>query len=240
MQKIYIFIIVCFWKVFSIAQIDTLHVHYFPSNQVSTIAVLTNNFEGYAKAFSQSGEEIYSSSIRRFAGHESVEFKHYESGGVREAKFSSAPDAGIQWYKSKTTFDEAGKIIGFHEDSHEQLIAPQIRIVRPEVQEVAACASIHENKIIVHNHIRQSIEYVLIQRGERNSQMIKSKQNKEVATYISAEITQEPTQFYKIEVHSTKRFKKKFEIVIQMEKRSDVLTFYHYHIVKSHEMGKDY
>lgn len=240
MNKITLFLISFCFSFAAMSQVDTLHIHYFPTNQVSTITLLKNNMEGSAKAFNQLGDEIYSSNIRRFAGHESVEFKHYESGGVREAKFSSAPDGGIQWYKSITTFDEAGNIVGFHEDSHDQRITPQIRVVQPAVQEVAVCALIHENKIIVHNHSRQSIEYILIQRGERTSHLIQSGEHKEIASYISAEITQEPTQFYQAEVYFQKKnTKKKLKTMVETERKGNVLTAYHFHVFQSSAKAKN-
>lgn len=224
----------------SFTQKDTLYIHYFPTNVISSIIVLEDSKEGFAIAYNLLGKEIYSSNIRRFAGHESVEFKHYESGGVREAKFSSAPDGGIQWYRSTTTFDQAGNIIGFQEDSNEQLSAPQMRVVQPIVQEVAVCALIHENKIIVHNHSRHSIEYILIQRGERTSHIIQPGEHKEIASYISAEITQDPTQFYQAEVNFQKKnAKKKLKTLVETERKGNVLTAYHFHVFQSSAKGKN-
>jgi len=217
-----------------LSQIDTLEIHYFPSNKVSTITILKNKLEGSAKAYNKDGAEIYSANVRNFGGHETVEFNHYESGGVREAKFSSAPDGGIQWYKSKTTFDESGNIIGFQEDSNDQLSIPQIRVHEPIVQEAAVCASIHENKIIVHNHSRHAIEYIVIQRGERKSYLIQSGEQEEVVSYISAQITQDPSQFYQTEVNFQKRrLTKTLKTIVEKNKKGSLLTEYNFHVFES-------
>lgn len=96
---------------------EIIHHHKFPNGKTSTIAVIKDNREGYAKAFNFKGEEIYHRSIRRFAGHASVTFHHYPSGMVKKADYSSHPDAGIQWYRTYTYFDENGKVTAEYEDN---------------------------------------------------------------------------------------------------------------------------
>lgn len=78
-----------------------------------------DNRWGKARAYNRKGELIYERELRRVAGHSSVQFTYYESGAVKTASWSSAPDAGIQWYKSYTTFSEDGKITGETSDSYE-------------------------------------------------------------------------------------------------------------------------
>lgn len=106
------FVFGCFFSL-GFAQKDTiLHQHKFPNGKTSTICVLKDDREGYAKAYDFSGKEIYHSYIRRFGGHASVSFKHHANGMVREAHYSSHPDGGIQWYNTWTTFDEQGNKTG--------------------------------------------------------------------------------------------------------------------------------
>lgn len=103
-------------QVFS--QNDTIiHQHKFPNGKTSTIAVLKDNRDGYSKAYNFEGKEIFHSYIRRFGGHASVSFKHHENGMVKEAYYSSHPDAGIQWYRSWTYFDENGNKTDERHDS---------------------------------------------------------------------------------------------------------------------------
>lgn len=66
--------------------------------------------QGYAKAFNKEGKEIYAETTSRSGLISSVHFTYYESGAVKKAEYSSHPDAGIQWYRKMTEFDEEGNI----------------------------------------------------------------------------------------------------------------------------------
>ncbi|MBK9190409.1 MAG: hypothetical protein IPM77_02320 [Crocinitomicaceae bacterium] len=66
--------------------------------------------QGYAKAFNKEGKEIYAETTSRTGLISSVHFSYYESGAVKKAVYSSHPDAGIQWYRKYTEFDEDGNI----------------------------------------------------------------------------------------------------------------------------------
>jgi hypothetical protein len=96
---------------------EIIHHHKFPNGKTSTICVIKDDREGYAKAFNFKGEEIYHRYIRRFAGHASVHFQHHPNGMVKKAEYSSHPDGGIQWYRSYTHFDEQGNITSEIEDN---------------------------------------------------------------------------------------------------------------------------
>jgi hypothetical protein len=96
---------------------EIIHHHKFPNGKTSTICVIQDNREGYAKAYNLKGEEIYHRYIRRFAGHASVHFTHHPNGMVKKAEYSSHPDGGIQWYRSYTHFDEQGNITSEIEDN---------------------------------------------------------------------------------------------------------------------------
>lgn len=139
----FIFFIFAAW-----GQQDTiLHHHKFQNGKTSTIVVLKENREGYAKAYNFQGKEIYHSDVRRFAGHASVTFKHNDNGIVKEAYYSSHPDGGIQWYRSWTTFDDQGNKIGERVDNWDDqvtvpthripdslLYSPTVPRVKPDVQ----------------------------------------------------------------------------------------------------------
>ena len=115
---------------FSWSQNDTIvHLHKFPNGKTSTIIFIKEFQEGYAKAFNFKGEEIYHNHVRRFAGHATVTFKHHPNGMVKEAHYSSHPDAGIQWYKSWTTFDDQGnKLREEHQNWNDRVTVPHHRI----------------------------------------------------------------------------------------------------------------
>jgi len=73
--------------------------------------------QGYAKAFNKEGKEIYAENTSRTGLLSSVQFSFYESGAVRKAEYNSHPDAGIQWYRKITEFDEDGNITNVMEMS---------------------------------------------------------------------------------------------------------------------------
>lgn len=80
-----------------------------------------NNYgeQGYAKAYNYKGIEIYSKPTSRSAMLSSVHFSYHANGAIKCAEYSSHPDAGIQWYRSFTYFDEYGVQTGFSEMSHD-------------------------------------------------------------------------------------------------------------------------
>src|ERR1041385_8977966 len=64
-----------------------------------------------ACAYDQAGDKIYEQELRNFAGHSPVWFTYYENGAVKKAEWSSAPDAGIQWYKNISNFSDSGTLL---------------------------------------------------------------------------------------------------------------------------------
>lgn len=183
-------------------QVDTTHIHYFKNGKVSTITTLNKNQSGKALAFNQNGEIIYEKEVRRFAGNAMVYFKHYESGAVKEAHYSSHPDAGIQWYKSQTYFDEEGNITKENEDSHDRLTTipfpREVKITEPQTQpnqpnkpkkEVSVCASIHSNTTLFINHTKYELTLELKMHNEKRKIILKSGETYTGPEYISAEIS---------------------------------------------------
>jgi hypothetical protein len=71
------------------------------------------------EVFNKNGDKVFEGYRRNTAGHSSVQLTYYENGGVHKINTSSAPDAGIQWYKSNRILDEEGNIIHFEEYSNE-------------------------------------------------------------------------------------------------------------------------
>jgi hypothetical protein len=138
---------------------------YFQNKKVSTkVCYDKDNRWGRASAYDRTGKEIYSKEVRRVAGHASVLFSYYPDGAVSVAEYSSAPDAGIQWYRSTTWFSQDGKIT--REESHsnddlERVSVPvefrkqdEQKVVQqtpPPAQNPAACAVIYETVLMVIN-----------------------------------------------------------------------------------------
>jgi hypothetical protein len=210
---------------------DTLHVHRFTDGRLSTISILSDNFWGYAAAYNREGKEIYRSEIRRVGGSSGVTFKHYPSGAVMQASYSSHPDGGIQWYKYYTFFDEHGNITKEEEDSYERMISPSYTItikdstqmqhppaVAPMVvptkkvqdtipkvapkKEIVACASLHQNQVWLVNHSRKTIYVTIEQRGITETHKLKPGSKLEGPKYVSAEVTSPVNHNMRISYHS--------------------------------------
>lgn len=129
-----------------------------------------DNRWGKAIAYSRDGRQIYERALRRVAGHSAVEFTYYESGAVKAARWSSAPDGGIQWYRSFTTFSEDGKVISETHDGYDergpQLLyhrpgehVPQKHVVSPPPPKttVAECAVIYSSEFWFTNYTPHSV-----------------------------------------------------------------------------------
>lgn len=74
------------------------------------------------EVFNRKGQKVYEGYRRNFAGHSYIDLTYHENGGVKKIETSSAPDAGIQWYRSKYVLDEDGNVIDFQKQSHESLM----------------------------------------------------------------------------------------------------------------------
>lgn len=77
---------------------------------------------GKATAFNKKSEIIYEKDLRTIGGHASLSFSYYPNGAVQKAEWSSAPDAGIQWYNTTDVFDENGKKISHTENNYDDYL----------------------------------------------------------------------------------------------------------------------
>ncbi|MEO8067308.1 MAG: hypothetical protein ABI599_06415 [Flavobacteriales bacterium] len=94
----------------------TVVLHYFTTGQLSTKQWMdTDDRWGHSWAYAMDGREIINYQTRKIGGHASVYFSYYPNGAISKAEVSDAPDGGIQWYRSTTTYDERGVRIGFTE-----------------------------------------------------------------------------------------------------------------------------
>lgn len=164
------------------AQIDTLHIHYFPNGEISTFFYIDNSLlRGKALAYNFEGEVIYERETRRMSGSAGVSFTHHKNGLVHTANFSSHPCGGIQWMRIYTIFNEKGEKVSEKEEVHDPLrpspylkapdsvytIKEKIRPVRKtepvtptpkqREKEVVQCAGMHQNHTTVINHTRFKI-----------------------------------------------------------------------------------
>ena len=146
-------------------------LHYFITGQPSTVEWTDKDGRfGRSRALKRDGTVIVDHHTRRIAGHASVHFEYHPNGAVSKAEFSDAPDAGIQWYRSTTTFDDQGNRTGFSEQGHDDLhyiphpgttftqpvepFGPTEEPVREP--EVAICQKLFVNEVFVVNSTRET------------------------------------------------------------------------------------
>ncbi len=96
---------------------------YFKNGKISTTSCyFADKYGGQALAYNQKGEIIGEWHVSRMHQLSSVHFTYHANGGVYKAEYSSHPDAGIQWYRSTTTYNEAGVKVDFWQMSHDDLV----------------------------------------------------------------------------------------------------------------------
>ncbi|MDX9750643.1 MAG: hypothetical protein RBT71_06145 [Flavobacteriales bacterium] len=147
----------------------TVVLHRFSTGEMSTLQWTDRDGRrGLARAFKPDGTVVFEVPTRRIAGHATVRFSYHPNGAVSRAEYSEAPDAGIQWYKSTTTFNEDGNRTGFTEqgrDNHGPL--PRLQAPAPPPREpsigttdVVHCQRLFANELFVVNPGRFPVQVV--------------------------------------------------------------------------------
>lgn len=129
------------------------------------------------EVFNRKGDVVFEGSRRNYAGHSSVHLSYHPNGGVSRIEASSAPDAGIQWYRSHIVLDEDGNVTDRKEYSHDMTVTlPKIDRLPPPstVQAVNACATPMESSLVIHNRSASTITVRLLGRfgGETGKEYV--------------------------------------------------------------------
>lgn len=131
-------------------------LHHHATGEVSTKEWMdTDERFGLTTAYDRSGKEIFRYGTRRIGGHASVHFSYHANGAVSRAEASDAPDAGIQWYRSTTTFDDQGNQTGFYQQNHEDLTTLRFH-TGPDEPVLAYCQKLFTNEVFLVNATRQA------------------------------------------------------------------------------------
>jgi hypothetical protein len=134
----------------------TVLMHFHATGEVSTQEWMdVDDRFGLTTAYDRTGKEIFRYGTRRIGGHASVHFSYHPNGAVSKAEASDAPDAGIQWYRSTTTFDDQGNQTGFWQQSHEDLITLRFH-TGPDEPVPAYCQKLFTNEVFLVNATRQA------------------------------------------------------------------------------------
>lgn len=138
------------------ADTGTVLLHFHATGEVSTQEWMdADDRFGLSTAYDRTGKEIFRYGTRRIGGHARVHFSYHANGAVSKAEASDAPDAGIQWYRSTTTFDEQGNQTGFWQQSHEDLTTLRFH-TGPDEPVLAYCQKLFTNEVFLVNATRQA------------------------------------------------------------------------------------
>jgi len=220
MRNLCTLLIVCFFTLFAFGQ-EVIEKRYKTGELASreTIINMNNPYnpsqrEEKVEVFNKKGELVYHGHRRNYAGHSSIYLTYHENGGVKTIKYSSAPDGGIQWYRSNYVLDEDGGIISKMEDNYDTkptiLIEPSPKFPpRPEIKQVKEneCATPMETQTFFTNKSKKKIEFLFIKKDHSVQSTIHTlKPNKtiELGKYINAETFREPLSLYEIQVKKGK------------------------------------
>lgn len=194
-------------------------LHYFKTGGISTKEWRDKDERwGRSIAYDQAGNEIFSYHTRRVGGHASARFSYHPNGAASKVEVSDAPDAGIQWYKSTTTFDEEGRRTGFSEqgrDNDGPIPSIQPRPNGPErPAEVAVCQRMFVNEVFLVNDTRQAGKAKV--KALRPSPALKDSEHTvapgdtvRLGTYSMGETFDAPEKHVSVEVRRVLRNRKK-------------------------------
>lgn len=193
---------------------------YFRNGKISTLECMPESgWGGKAYAFNLKGDTIGEWSISRMHMLASVNFTFHANGGVHKADYSSHPDAGIQWYRSCTYFNEEGVKTDFWEmrdDDRVTFIQEPLEIPlkkeepkpeKPIKQEVIACAIIFSSEFWVDNrlNIPVKITWQSVSDSTNKGEVLVPKGQREMITYyILAQQYEEPLKGFHFKVSTIK------------------------------------
>lgn len=175
---------------------------------------------------------MFESDISRNHGHHSVYFEHHANQVVKKIEESSAPDAGIQWYRSYYYFDENGVKTGESHDSYDD--RPSLYVKDPTftpspittptptpTPTVSECAVIFQNELVVTNQTSFELLLSITSRGQHQFVRLKPKQTSVVLNEIQAQFFSDPAKTASIHItalNKTRRAKgKTWKLIFKSE-----------------------
>ena len=184
-------------------------LHYFTTGQLSTKEWMdTDDRWGRSWAWDRNGQELISYQTRKIGGHASVEFSYHANGGISKAEISDAPDGGIQWYRSTTTFDEHGVKTGFTEQGQGNdgpipgvhvRTTQQPEVTKPNMQEVVEEQRLFVNEVLAVNATKWPC-VVVVQTGQPSPALkpgnyaLQPGDTLRVGSYTMGEVFDDPTK----------------------------------------------
>jgi hypothetical protein len=227
---------------------------YYHNGRVSTKECYdTLRHWGRATAYNPLGKEIYSREIRRIAGHASVAFSFYPNGGVKKAEYSSAPDAGIQWYRTYTSFAEDGTVTSevhdgydkgpgttlLHNPSHipatPPAIVPPKRPKDTSQQTTMECGVIYSSEFWFKNTTPYTVVVSAVRKGSKSETYIltlRPRQSMKAGQMIGAQQFNVPATYFDFSVRPLKESVRQKLIILPADTKpeqvqKDVMRYYY-------------
>jgi len=216
---------------------------YFKNGKIATSQCYdTDNRWGQARAFNSKGAVIYEKELRKIAGHSSVQFSFYENGAVKKASWSSAPDAGIQWYRTYTDFAPDGTVTGEIHDSHDNgpgttapfkrpaYVTPPTPTVSPTptptkpTPTTMECAVIYSSEYWFINTTPYSVVVTAThkyRKTEMTSITLRPRQSAKGGQVIQAQFFDDPAKQYDFKVRAVKPNNKTKFIILPSDKQPE-------------------
>ena len=157
--------------------------------------MLKSTGNGKATCWDPQGKVMFDSEISRNHGHHSVHFQHHPNKVVSKIEESSAPDAGIQWYKSTYYYDDKGIKTGEYHQSHEGLthLKPEQEYVVP-VQKTIKCAGVYSNETWFINQTEFTLIASCTARNETKTDTLLSGDTVKIGNMIQAQFFEDPSK----------------------------------------------
>lgn len=214
---------------------------YFKNGKKATSQCYdTDNRWGQARAYTDKGAVIYEKELRKIAGHSSVQFSFYENGAVKRAEWSSAPDAGIQWYRTYTDFAPDGTVTSEVHDSYDngpgttapfkrqEYITPPSPTVSPtpapSKPTTIGCAVIYSSEFWFINTTPYSVVVTATHKhrnNEMNSITLRPRQSAKGGQVIQAQYFDDPAKQYDFSVRAVKPGNKTKFILLPSDKKPE-------------------
>ena len=229
---------------------DTILLHEvkYENGKISARSwLLQSTGNGRAACWNPQGKVMFDSEISRNHGHHSVHFEHHANKVVSKIEESSAPDAGIQWYRSYFYFDENGNKTGENYDSHEDLIRVRVpeKLEQPkqETQEIAKCAVIYSNETWFTNQTEFTLLVSYSARNEIKNDTIASGESIKMGNMIQAQYFEDPSKIAVFKAEPIKKTKRssKWEFFFHKtaeEKIGESSKQYYFSIVQKLKINK--
>ena len=238
-------------KIYSIENQSTNKTCYHKNGKISTQEIWDKDQRtGTMKCYTNTGKEIISYDLRRFAGHASVYLDYYPNGQIKKVEYSSAPDGGIQFYHTIYKFDEVGTQIDFQDfsqpDGHPRLFKlydtnrQYQTVVKPTIkkQEAITCAIPYITSFELLNETKHKVNILLKAQNNLWIQLkdttvtLKPKQTIKVKSVMLAQMFLKDDESYKLEIVGSKKEKLKYKIIAAQSEETKQTKTYKWHIIK--------